>query len=189
MRSSKSARMREEAVDERLDDLVEQPRRMLDRLAALGEAVAYLVERRSIVAVNGDEVPLAVEAVHLDEPVLVGRGAVEDEESEVVIAVDLGALPEMLRILDRERMELEDVPENLEVRSVGLVEVEPEEAAFGKELADLLGAELDRAASPVVDDVAGARPWTRSLSCRLRCPLWTTTRQRRPRARASRCDA
>src|SRR6476646_5534221 len=105
---------REEAVDKCFDDLVEQPRRMLYRLAPLRETVAYIVERRRFVAVDGDEVPLAVEAVNLDEPVLVGRGAVEDEESEVVIAVDLGALPEMLRVLDRERMELEDVSENLE---------------------------------------------------------------------------
>ena len=64
----------------------------------------------------------------------------------------------MLRVLDRERMELEDVAENLEVLSVGLVEVEPEEAALGNELVDLLGAELDRAVSLVVDDVAGTRP-------------------------------
>ena len=53
--------------------------------------------------------------MHLDEPVVVGRGAVDDEEDEVVVVVDLGALPEVLGVLDRERMELEDVAEDLEV--------------------------------------------------------------------------
>ena len=80
---------REEAVGERVDDLVEQPRRLVERRSALGEPVADLDERRRLVAVDGDEVALAVEAVHLDEAVLVGRGAVEDEEDVVVVLVDL----------------------------------------------------------------------------------------------------
>ena len=40
----------------------------------------------------------------------------------------------MLGVLDRERMELEDVAEDLEVVGVRLVEVEPEELAAGEQL-------------------------------------------------------
>ena len=53
--------------------------------------------------------------MHLDQPVVVGDGAVDDEEDEVVVVVDLRALAEVLRVLDRQRVELEDVAEDLEV--------------------------------------------------------------------------
>ena len=65
--------------------------------------------------------------MHLDEAVLVGDGAVDDEEDVVAVVVDLRALAEVLGVLDRERVELEDVAEDLEVLRVGLVEIEPEE--------------------------------------------------------------
>lgn len=68
---------------------------------------------------DGDEVALVVEAVDLDEPVFVGGRAVEDEEGEVVVAVDLGPLAELLRVLDRQRMEVEDVAQNPEVVASG----------------------------------------------------------------------
>jgi hypothetical protein len=63
---------REEAVSERVDDLVEQSCRLVERRPALGEPVAHLGEGGRLVAVDGDEVALAVEAMHLDEAVLVG---------------------------------------------------------------------------------------------------------------------
>jgi hypothetical protein len=37
--------------------------------------------------------------VHLDQLVLVGNGAVDDEEDVIVVVVDLGALAELLRVL------------------------------------------------------------------------------------------
>ena len=85
--------------------------------------------------------------MHLDQAVVVRRGAVDDDEDEVVVVVDLRALAEVLGVLDRERVELEDVAEDLEVARVGLVEVEPEEAAVGEQLLDRLAAELDLAAA------------------------------------------
>ena len=65
--------------------------------------------------------------MHLDEPVVVGRGTVDDDEDEVVVVVDLRPLAELLGVLDGQRVELEDVAEDLEVLVVRLVEVEPEE--------------------------------------------------------------
>ena len=47
--------------------------------------------------------------MHLDQAVVVRVGAVDDEEDEVVVLVELGALPEVLGVLDRQRMEAEDV--------------------------------------------------------------------------------
>ena len=57
--------------------------------------------------------------MHLDQPVVVGRGAVDDDEDEVVVFVELGALVEVLRVLDGERMELEDVAEDSKSASSG----------------------------------------------------------------------
>ena len=79
--------------------------------------------------VDGDEIVRRVEAVHLDQAVLVARGAVDDEEDVVAVFVELGPLAEVLGVLDRERMELEDISQDLEVVGLGLMKVEPEEAA------------------------------------------------------------
>ena len=127
-------------------------------MLALRVAGAELGEGGALVAVDGDEEALGVEAVHLDEPVVVGDGAVDDEEDEVVVVVDLRALAEVLGVLDRERVELEDVAEDLEVVAVGLVEVEPEELPAREQLLDGLAAEVHLAAALVVDDVADRRP-------------------------------
>ena len=80
--------------------------------------------------------------MHLDETVLVRRGAVDDEEDEVVVLVELGPLAEVLRVLDRERMELEDVSQDLEVVGLGLIKVEPEEAAGREQFLDRLAAKM-----------------------------------------------
>ena len=92
--------------------------------------------------------------MHLDQPVVVGDRAVDDDEDEVVVLVDLRPLPEVHGVLDGERVELEDVAEDLEVVAVGLVEVEPEELPGGEKLLDRLAAEVDLAAALVVNDVA-----------------------------------
>jgi hypothetical protein len=80
--------------------------------------------------------------VDLDQTVLVRRGPVDHEEDVVAVLVELGPLPELLGVLDRERMELEDVPQDLEVVRVGLVEVEPEETTLREELLDRLATEM-----------------------------------------------
>jgi hypothetical protein len=47
--------------------------------------------------------------VHLDQPVLVRHGTVDDKEDEVVIVVELRPLTKVLGVLEGERMESEDV--------------------------------------------------------------------------------
>ena len=106
---------REEAVDEPVDDPVEEVAGVVDRPLALHVALTYLGEGGRFVAVDRDEELLRVEAVHLDETVVVGNCAVDDEEDVVVVVVDLGALSELLGVLDGERVELEDVAEDLVV--------------------------------------------------------------------------
>ena len=83
---------REEAVDETVDDPVEELAGVVDRPLALHVALPHLGECRRFVAMDGDEELLGVEAVHLDETVVVGDCAVDDEEDVVVVVVDLGAL-------------------------------------------------------------------------------------------------
>jgi hypothetical protein len=98
--------------------------------------------------------------VHLDEAVLVrllGDGAVEDDEDVVVVVVDLRALAELLRVLDRERMEPEDVAQDPVVARVRLVDVEPEEGVAGEQTLDVLAVEAQLLAAAVVDDGAGVR--------------------------------
>ena len=65
-----------------------------------------------------------------------------------------GALVELLRVLDRERVEPEDVAQDLEVVLARALEVEPEEAAAREELRHPLAGELDFAAVSLLDDVA-----------------------------------
>ena len=66
---------------------------------------------------NRDEVALGIEDVHLDEAVVVRRRRrpVDDEEDEVVVLLELRALAELLRVLERERVEAEDVAEEREI--------------------------------------------------------------------------
>ena len=67
--------------------------------------------------------------MHLDEPVLTGSGPVDDDEDEVVVAVDFGSLIELFRVLDGERVELEDVAEDREVAFSRVVKIKPEEVS------------------------------------------------------------
>jgi hypothetical protein len=60
--------------------------------------------------VDGDQVVLGVKAVHLDQSASAGR-PVDHHQRDVVIGVDLGPLPEVLGVMDRQRMETEGVPE------------------------------------------------------------------------------
>jgi hypothetical protein len=82
--------------------------------------------------------------MHLDQTVPVGRGAVGDDEDEVLILVDLCTLVEVLGVLDGERVELEVVAQDLEVCGVRPVEVEPEELPARKQALHRLAAEVRR---------------------------------------------
>jgi hypothetical protein len=96
MRSSNSARLGKKLVDEAVDNAVQQERWVVDRSLALPVAPADLCKGRTVVAMNGDKEPFGVEAMHLDQPVVVGAGPVDDDEDEVVIAVDFRSLAELL---------------------------------------------------------------------------------------------
>jgi hypothetical protein len=50
--------------------------------------------------------------VHLDQLILVGHGAIDDQEDEVVVFLELRPLAEVLRVLEGERMELEDIAQD-----------------------------------------------------------------------------
>ena len=127
---------RKEAVDEAVDDTVQGERRIPKVDAAGRAALLELVQGGSVVSVDGDQEALRVEAVHLDQAVVVRRPPVDDEEDVVAVGLELRALAEVLRVLDRQWMELERLPEDLEVRIVGLLEVEPEELARAQVLLD-----------------------------------------------------
>jgi hypothetical protein len=100
--------------------------------------------------------------VHLDEAIGVGRrrGPVDDEEDIVVVLLELRALAELLRVLEGERVEAEDLAEKREVVRPDVLQVEPEELAAREARLDgravglrvLLGAAVEergRHGSPV----------------------------------------
>src|SRR5581483_12465670 len=70
----------------------------------------------------------------------------------------------MFGVLDRQRMQLEDLAQDLEVRCCRLGEIEPEEAAACKQLRGRLAAELHFSATPVVADLADRRACPRQRS-------------------------
>jgi hypothetical protein len=117
----------------------------------------YLGERWSFVAVDSDEELFGVEAVNLDEAVVVGDGPVDDDEDEVVVLVELCSLLELFGVLDGERVELEDLAEDRVVILVWLIEVEPEEPFAGEEFLDVLAVEVQLLVAAVVNDRAGVR--------------------------------
>ena len=80
---------------------------------------------------DGDEVLAGDEQVHLVQRLgvlgAVAPSAVEDEKDVIVVVVELGALAEMLGVLERERVKAEDLPQLGELVGAGAVEVEPKE--------------------------------------------------------------
>jgi hypothetical protein len=95
---------REVAVDQRVHDEVEQHHMVRPRLGELLQPRGEGSQLRARIAVDGDQVVLGVKAVHLDQPAATGR-PVDHHQRDVVIGVDLGPLPEVLGVLDRQRME------------------------------------------------------------------------------------
>jgi hypothetical protein len=95
--------------------------------------------------------------VHLDELMVVRLRAVDDDEREVVIDVDLRALVELLGILDGERMELENLAQDVEVFLGWPAEIEPEEAVAIKKAFDRCAVERHFGRACVVDDLASRR--------------------------------
>jgi hypothetical protein len=77
---------------------------------------------------DGDEEAFGVKAVNFDETVVVWCGAIDDDEHEVVVFIELGSLVALLRVFDCERMKLEQHRGDLKVRVAWSIEVEPEKA-------------------------------------------------------------
>src|SRR4029450_1988972 len=127
-----------------------QERGLLDRGLPRRVAAPDLREPWGVIVVDSDEEALGVEAVHFDKTVIVGDGSVDNEENEVVIVVELGALPELLRVLNGERVELEDLAEDLEVLMLRLIEIEPEEPLACEQLLDRLPRRLPPSPRPLV---------------------------------------
>ena len=63
----------------------------------------------------------------------------------------------VLGVLERERVEAEDLAQDREIVFIRLVEVEPEEAPAREQLRDLLATEMHFGAAAIVDDDAGPR--------------------------------
>ena len=132
MRSSNVGQDREEAVDQRVDHEVHHDQLGRRRLAHEGVAIEVLLhvpERVAHASVQGDDVAVRPEAVHLLAARVVGVGAAGDEEDEGVVVVDARALGEALARLNRQRVEAEASQQRGHFFVARLVvEVEPEEA-------------------------------------------------------------
>ena len=61
---------------------------------------------------------------------------VEDEEDVIAVVVELGALAEVVGVLQRERVEAEDLAQLCQLIGVGVVEVQPEEVVAPHVVAD-----------------------------------------------------
>ena len=92
---------REEAVHQTVDHLVQQERPGGDPAPFALELLEQRVDRRRRVSAHGHEVVLGEEAVRFDEPILVRRPAVDDEEAEAVVVLELRPLLELLRVLEK----------------------------------------------------------------------------------------
>jgi NTP pyrophosphatase (non-canonical NTP hydrolase) len=93
--------------------------------------------------------------VHLHEPIFIGSSAVDDEEHKVVIVVELRALAEVLRVLQCEWMEMEDITKNREIPVRRLVKIDPEEFVSCEQSFRALGTQMKLADLFGMDDVAG----------------------------------
>ena len=112
---------------------------------------------------DGDQEALGVEAVHLHKAVLVRRGAIDDDEDEVVVLVELRPLGELFGVFDCEWMKLEDVSQDLKVVVGRPVEIEPKEVASREQPLDRAAVEADLVAALTADDVTNRS--TRPIWC------------------------
>ena len=123
-------------------------------LARTSGIAGDLCKGRTVVAMNGDKEPFGVEAIHLRRAVRRPGQRHNDDEDEVVVAVDFRSLVELLRVFGRERMELEDLAQDVEVVSSRVAEIEPEEAAASEQALACLAVEGDDFAALIVGDLA-----------------------------------
>ena len=143
---------REEAVDEGIGDQVEVGDRVNALRRPARDPVLRARERRALVLPDRHEEVLREEAVDLDEVVGVRRGTVDDEEDEVVVLVGLRSLAEVDGVLDRERMEAEDLADELQLLRVDAVEIEPEELLVVPQLDEPIPLDRDLGRFAPADD-------------------------------------
>jgi hypothetical protein len=79
--------------------------------------------------------------------------AVHDEEGEVLVVLALGPLPEVRRVLERERVEPERLAEDLDIGRARAVDVEPEEPALSKPPLEGLSVEGEGRGARQVEEV------------------------------------
>ncbi len=122
MRSSSLGELGEEAVDEGIDHGIEDHRPLGSTHPFGGRPAAQLLEGRAVVVMDCDEGRRRPgTAVHLHERVGVAVGAERHEEEEVVELLQLGALPEVLRVFHGQGVKVEEVAEHLEIGGRGLM--------------------------------------------------------------------
>jgi hypothetical protein len=91
--------------------------------------MTHVGKRGRLVPVDGDEKAFGIETVHLNEPVLVRDGAIDDQEDEVVVLVKLCPLSEVLGVFKSERMKMKDIAKYGEALPAWPGEVDLEKAA------------------------------------------------------------
>jgi hypothetical protein len=153
----------EEAVDQRIDHRVQDEGGVVGVEMMRGDAGAQVAEGRAVVVMHGHEVVLGEKAVHLDEVVLVAVRAVDHQHHVVVVGVQLRALTEVLRILQRDGVEAEDVAQQGEACGVGPVDVEPEEAVGLQARRDRVAVGRHDGAVGVDEELGGRRSRGSSL--------------------------
>src|SRR5215471_6664596 len=163
---------REEAIGQLIEYVVhqEQP---ADGLGPVGQPVTHLGEGCAIAVPDGHQVPLGVEEVNLDHVLARLLYAVGDQLREVVVVLDLRALPELGGILNGKLMDAELGGQDAELVSVRPVEVKPEQLALVQQPPHRLAAR--RGSRAVLLDqesghghiVPNPAPCWRRLPCRL----------------------
>jgi len=98
--------------------------------------------------VDGDDEAAADEYVHLDrlDMLVAPARSVEDDERVLAIVVELRPLAEPARVLQRERMQPEQLPELGDLRVGGALQLEPEVLVALEQRLDL--AAIDRGQDP-----------------------------------------
>ena len=149
----------EEAVDQRIEDAVEQE--LLAVQHATIELFSFVVQGRKRVTMHRHEVSARDEEVHLAQRFGVvapmAPRAVEDDEHVIPVLVELGALGELLGVLERERMKSEELMQLPEIVGARAGEVEPKETVAPQAITETtMAVGKAKAAAPGGKDIVPA---------------------------------
>ena len=131
---------REEAVDELVDDQVDDGdlRRLDLGPPSVPDSLADVVHGLALPVVDGDDEVVGEDEVDLLRRGLVGGRPVGHHVHEAVVVLELGALAELLGVLDRELVDFDVLEQQVGGFVVDPVEVEPEEIPRREVLLDRL---------------------------------------------------